>query len=73
MPSNKQTILPNEKLLSILKVDDDVKLTNFTIQKYIKHQYGKGLESPTPPVEAAKAEKKTVTIDLSSEIQPVVA
>lgn len=38
---DKRTIVPDEKLMSILKLGDDDKLTYFNLQKFIKHQFQK--------------------------------
>lgn len=38
---DKRTIVPDEKLLSILKLEDGDKLTYFNLQKFIKHQFQK--------------------------------
>ena len=62
-PENKREIVMNDELKQLINIPDDVQLSFFNLQKYIKHHYPsmKTVEMPTVETIASPKEDKDET------------
>lgn len=67
-PENKREIIMNDALRKLIDIPDDVKLSFFNLQKYIKHHYPTSKDEETPKQEKTVVpEENTVVPEKEAE------